>query len=93
MCVVSIYMGGSMQRYMLDYAWLLIIAGICVFIELCRLYKSEETKSIMRKLFGIITIYIILINMFSGIVSEKSYMQTHSREAYYELKYTIDFWE
>lgn len=86
-------MGGSMQRYMLDYAWLLIIAGICVFIELCRLYKHEETKVIMRKLFGYITIYVILINIFSGIISEKSYMQTYSPEEYYELKYTIDFWE
>lgn len=47
----------------------------------------------MRKLFGYITIYVILINIFSGIISEKSYMQIYWPEAYYELKQTIDFWE
>lgn len=93
MCLLSIMMGGSMQRYMVDYAWILIIAGICVFIELCRLYKHEETKDFMRKLFGIITIYVVLMGTFSGIVSEKSYMMQFSPDEYYRLKYTIDFWE
>ena len=93
MCLLSIMMGGSMQRYMVDYAWIFIIAGICTFIELVRLYKSEETKNIMRKLLGIITIYIVFVNLFSGIVSEKSYMMNNSPEEYFKLKYSIDFWE
>ena len=28
------------------------------------LYKHEETKNIMRKLFGAITIYVVLINLY-----------------------------
>lgn len=86
-------MGGSMQRYMVDYAWILICAGICTFNELVRLYESEEAKSIMRKLLGILTIYIVFVNLFSGIISEKHYMMQNSPEKYYKLKYTIDFWE
>lgn len=93
MCLLSIMMGGSMQRYMVDYAWILIIAGICTFNELVRLYKSEETKNVMRKLLGIITIYMVFVNLFSGIVSEKSYMMDNSTEEYFTLKYSIDFWE
>lgn len=93
MCLISIMMGGSMQRYTVDYSWIFIIAGICTFIELVNLYKYEETKNIMRKLFGIITIYIIFINLCSGIVSEKSAMQYYSGKPYYILKYTVNFWE
>ena len=93
MCLISMMMGGSMQRYMVDYAWILILAGICTFIELVRLYEHEETKNIMRKLFGAITIYIVLINLFGGIVSEKSAMRIYSETEYYKLKYTVDFWE
>lgn len=91
--IFSIMMGGSMQRYLADYAWIFIIAGICVFLEIVRLYKSEEAKNIMRKLFGVITIYVIIINLFSGIVSEKNYMSDNSPVKYNELKYTINFWE
>lgn len=86
-------MGGSMQRYMVDYSWILIIAGISTFMELVRLYEHEETKNIMRKLFGVITIYVVFINLCSGIVSEKSAMEIYSGTEYYTLKYTIDFWE
>lgn len=93
MCLLSIMMGGSMQRYIADYAWILIIAGICVYNELVDLYKSEEAKNIMRKLLGVMTIYIVFVNLFSGIVSEKSYMMQNSTNEYYKLKYTIDFWE
>lgn len=93
MCLLSIMMGGSMQRYMADYAWIFIIAGLCTFNEIVRLYKSEEAKNIMRKLFGAITIYVVFVNLFSGIISEKHYMMQNSPEEYYKLKYTIDFWE
>jgi hypothetical protein len=47
----------------------------------------------MRKLFGAITIYVVFVNLFSGIVSEKSVMEYYSEKEYYSLKYMIDFWE
>lgn len=93
MCVVSIMMGGSMQRYIADYAWIFIIASCAIFVEIINLYKSEEAKNILEKILGILTIYIVLINFFSGIISEKSYMQYNAPEQYYQLKYSIDFWE
>lgn len=82
-----------MQRYMVDYAWILIIAGIASFIQIYSIYKTNEAKSIIQKVFGIITIYIIMINFFSGILSEKSFMRYNSTVEYYKLKYSIDFWE
>lgn len=82
-----------MQRYMVDYAWILIIASICVCIKFYNIYRAEETKRIIAKVFGIITIYTIIINCCSGIVSEKSFMRYNSPKEYYNLKYSINFWE
>lgn len=92
-CIISSMMGGSMQRYMSDYAWILIMAGICSFIEIYNMYNSDEAKGILKRIFGILTIYIIIINFCSGIISEKSFMRYNSPKEYYKLKYSIDFWE
>lgn len=92
-CIISSMLGGSMQRYIADYAWILIIAGICSFIEIYNMYNSDEAKGILKRTFAILTIYIIIINCCSGVISEKSFMRYHSPEEYYKLKYTIDFWE
>ena len=93
-CILSIMMGGSMQRYIVDYAWMFILSGICTFLELLQnIYKSNEAKHILKKIFVYITMYIVFVNLFGGIVSEKSFMKTNSPEKYYELKYMVDFWE
>ena len=93
-CVLSILMAGSMQRYIVDYGWILILAGICVFLELLNnIYQSNEAKHILNKLFAFITIYIVLVNTCSGIVSEKSFMREKSPEEFFKMKYIIDFWE
>ena len=87
-------MAGSMQRYIADYGWMLVLAGICAFMELQnKIYKSNEAKHILKKIFAYITIYIVLVNTCSGIVSEKSFMRAVSPEEFYKVKYIIDFWE
>ena len=82
-----------MQRYMVDYAWILIIAAICIFIQLYNMHKTDEARRIMKKAFAVITMYIMIINFCGGIVSEKSFMRNNSPEEYYKLKYSVDFWE
>ena len=91
--ILSVVMGGSMQRYIVDYGWMFIIAGICIFLEIHELYKTSEAKNILKKIFSILTIYIVIVNLCGGIVSEKSYMKNFSPEKFYEIKYLIDFWE
>ena len=92
-CVISIAMGGSMQRYIADYAWIFILAGICIFLEIYKLYQTKEAKHILGKILLVVTIYIVFINLFSGIISEKSYFKNISPEQFYNIRYTIDFWE
>ena len=92
-CLLSIIMAGSMQRYIVDYAWIIIIVSICIFMESQNLYKTEEAKNILKKIFSIITIWIVLINLCAGIVSEKSFFKLNSPNEYYKIKYLVDFWE
>lgn len=92
-CFLSVTEAGSMQRYIVDYGWMITLAGICIILELRNIYTTDEAKHILKEIIAIFTIYIVIINILGGIVSEKSYMRNNSPEKYYDLKYTIDFWE
>lgn len=91
--ILSIMMAGSNQRYIIDYAWMIILPGILIFMGIYNSLKTEEAKRILSKFLAIITIYTFLIGIASGIVSEKSYMQNNSPDEFYKTKYTICFWE
>lgn len=91
--IISIMMAGSNQRYLIDYAWMFILSGILIFIIIFNSFKSDETKNILKKVFGTITIFTFLIGILSGIVSEKENMKNYSSKMYYKTKYTICFWE
>ena len=85
--------GGSNQRYLIDYAWILILSAILIFCIFYNKLQSEEAKKILQKILCYITIYTFIISISAGIVSEKDYMKKYSPEKYYELRYTVCFWE
>lgn len=91
--ILSVAMAGSNQRYLIDYAWMLILAGILIFISIYNILKSDEAKKIMKLLLCVTTIYTFIISISSGILSEKGYMENVSPEEYYKTKYTVCFWE
>lgn len=92
-CIVSIMMAGSTPRYLADYAWILIIAGILTFVANLNNCETVDAKQILQRILGVMAVYIILINFCAGIVSEKENFRINSPENYYKLKYKIDFWE
>lgn len=91
--IISIMMAGSNQRYIIDYGWILIIAGILSFYSIYNILKSDEAKRILKYILCGITVYTFIIGILSGIVSEKEYMKDNSPEKYYKIKYTVSFWE
>lgn len=91
--VLSIMMAGSNQRYLIDYAWMFILAGILIFNIIYISLKSDEAKKILGHILCIITIYTFLVSIMMGVVSEKSYMKDASPEEYYKTKYVVCFWE
>lgn len=93
-CILSIVMAGSMQRYIVDYGWMLVLAGVCIFIELhSNLYVTGEAKNILKKIFAYITIYVVIVNTCSGIISEKNFMRSSHPAEFFKVKYIVDFWE
>lgn len=91
--ILSVMMAGSNQRYLIDYAWMFILSGILIFLILFNSLKSDETKTILKKFFGVVTIFTLLIGVMAGIVSEKENMKNYSKDIYYKTKYTVCFWE
>ena len=91
--ILSIMMAGSNQRYLIDYAWMLILSGILIFMSFYNLLKSNEAKKIFKYILCFVTIYTCFVGVFSGILSEKNYLQDRSPEAFYKVRYTMCFWE
>lgn len=91
--IISLMIAGSNQRYLIDYAWMIILSGILIFMILYNYLKSYEAKKILEKILAIVTIYTFLVSILAGIVSEKSYMKDNSPKEYYKTRYTVCFWE
>ncbi len=91
--ILSVAMAGSNQRYLIDYAWMFIFAGILIFISIYNLFKSEETKKVLQKVFAFIAIYTMFISIIMGIKAEGENMKYASPEEYYKTRYTTCFWE
>ena len=91
--ILSVALAGSNQRYLIDYAWMIILAGILIFAGIYNILKSDETKKILRIILAVTTIYTLLIGISAGILTEKDHMKNYSPEEYYKTKYTICFWE
>ena len=89
----SVSMAGSIERYLLDYAWLFVLDGIIIFnLNYCQ-YDSDESRKLLQKILCIITIYSVIFAILLGIVSEKNNFRTQSPETFYSLRQTICFWE
>ncbi len=89
----SVKMAGSIERYLMDYAWIFIIDGILIFnINYCN-YQHEETKKILQKILCYITIFSFVFSIQAGIVSEKNDFKHNSTGEFFKMRYTICFWE
>lgn len=62
--IISSMMAGSNQRYLIDYAWMLILSGILIFMWLYKYFKTEEAKKILQTFLAIITVYTFLLRNY-----------------------------
>lgn len=92
-CIVNIVLAGSMQRYSMDYAWLLNIASYITLFIIVNNIKSDEIKKYIFIIGMVITIYMLLINLFiGGIISEKNLLEIINPTLYFKIMYNICFW-
>ena len=86
---------GSTGRYFLDFAWMFVLAGIMIFMEMYERYKSEESKIILSKVFTGIACFTLVINLLLGFcdIGVNNSMKAKSPDMYYKVAYGVCFYK
>ena len=86
---------GSTGRYLLDFAWLFVLCGIIMFMEIFKQLKTDEGKNILGKVFNLIFIYTIIINCLLSfcVIGGSNSMKSNSPEKYFNAEYTVMFFK
>ncbi len=93
-CVADILLAGTLQRYSMDYAWLLNIASYLTLFIIISNIKSDEIKKYLLKAVIIVTMFMLVVNFIvGGLVSENNFLETLNSEVFYTIRYLICFWE
>jgi len=89
--LLSIYCGGTSQRYVLDYTWILLISALLIYLSIYQ-KRHLNIKQIMKKALIIVSIYTIIFISLYSIVGESNFMLTYHPKIFYYIKYAIEFW-
>lgn len=82
---------GSTGRYLLDFAWIFVLCGICIFMKIVQNLKTDEGRKILEKVLGVIVCYTLIINILLGFcsVGGNNFMRNNSPKQYFKSEYTI----
>lgn len=82
---------GSTGRYLLDFAWMFVLCGISIFMEIWKNLKTDEGKIILGKVFNVIVCYTLIINILSSfcVVGGVNSMKNNTPKQYFDAEYTI----
>ena len=82
---------GSTGRYLLDFAWIFVICGIMIFMEILKQSQTEEGKKILGKVFNVIVCFTLIINILSAfcVIGGANSMRNNSPKEYFEAEYTF----
>jgi len=93
-CIANIVLAGTLQRYSMDYAWILNIASYMTLFMIVSNIKSEDIKKYILIFAIIITLYMLVSNFIVGaVVSEENLLEKICPTQYYRIRYGICFWE
>lgn len=85
---------GSTGRYFLDFAWMFVLAGIIIFMNIIQNLKFSESIIILNKVFAIILCYTLLINILLGFCQiGGNSMKNISPKNYINIENSIVFWK
>ena len=81
---------GSTGRYLLDFAWIFVLCGLSIFMEILQRLKTEEGKKILEKIFFGVVCYTLIIHVLLGFcfIGGNS-MRNNSPKQYFDAEYTI----
>ena len=93
-CIANIVLAGTLQRYSMDYAWILNITSYLTLFMIINNIKSIEIKKYILRICIGTTIFMFIINMYvGGLISENNFLKQIKPVTYYKIMYNICFWE
>ena len=93
-CILTVVLAGTLQRYSMDYAWILNIASYLTIFIIVSNIKSVEIKKYILKIIIAITMFMFFANIYvGGLISENNLLKSFEPEMYYKIMYNICFWE
>lgn len=93
-CIVNIVLAGTLQRYSMDYAWILNITSYLTLFMIVSNIKSEEIKKYILRMAIAVTMFMFIINfVVGGLVSEIKILEINNPQIYYKIRYLVCFWE
>ena len=94
MSIVGILKAGSLQRYSMDYAWMLNIASYLTLFMIVSNIKSKEIKKYILKISIAVTLFMLFVNFIvGGVCGEVDLLKRTRPKDYYNIRYDICFWE
>lgn len=92
MITVCSIRAGTTGRYLLDFAWIFVLAGIIIFLEILNGINEKEEKW-ASKILAIILVYTLAINLLSGFSTVGSNsMKLYSPLLFYKIQNLLMFW-
>ena len=93
-CICDAVLGGSVQRYAADFAWMILCAAMMIVMA----FYQNEKEHRMKKYISKITIAFVMIGFLlnfltGGIQSEENLLKEYYPNQYYAIRYSISFWE
>ena len=91
---IIVMQGGSTGRYLLDFSWYFVLAGILIFLENYQNTEHSDARKILEKIFIGIAIFTLIINILTGFLSVSGInMKRISPRIYFNVEYGICFWK
>ena len=83
MCMLDVYMGGTIQRYAVDFFWMFSIVAMIIWFLMYENAKKESTKKIILITVLILVGISILINFVGTFINaEINYLETFLPEVF-----------
>lgn len=78
LCVIVVYMGGTVQRYVVDFFWMFSILAMMIWFLIYENANKEITKKIIFVILFILILLSILVNFFGTFLnSEYNYVEEY----------------
>ena len=88
MCMLEVYMGGTAQRYAVDFFWMFSVLGMIIWLLMYENTEKETTKKVISITILILVEVSILVNFFGTFLnSEYNYLENYNSQIFHFFEF------